>query len=219
MIDHEGIQLALRARLLTLTVADTGSMSLGATTTAYTRATGSFLTDGFRVGMEVDATGFVAANNGLAVITQLTATVMTVDKTLTTQAASAGRQLVAGLPSRQAWENLAFPPDTGKPYVEEQYVPGPMGQETVGPLGQLEVFPLYNVQVHVPENVGIGAAARYADTLIDLFTPRTAMAVGSDTLRVRTDTGPFRGQLRRFVPGFAVVPVTVPLRLRTPNSI
>jgi hypothetical protein len=55
--------LALRGRVLTLSVATTGTTSLAATATGYTRAAGSFVTDGFKPGMEVLAAGFATSGN------------------------------------------------------------------------------------------------------------------------------------------------------------
>ena len=60
---------------------------LGANALGYTRATGSFVTDGFVVGMTVTASGFTVGaggtspNNGLSVITAVTPTQLTVTKT------------------------------------------------------------------------------------------------------------------------------------------
>ena len=221
MIDHEQMQLALRTRLLTLSVATTGAMALASTTSAFTRATGSFIADGFKVGMEIDVSGFAtSANNGLTVITGLTATAMTVSKTLAADTSDAGREILVSLPSGRAWENLEFEPTRGEPWVEEQYIPGPTRQVTASKDGQLEVTPQYQVQVHVPANTSFGAAAVYADALIGIFAPGTAMTLtNGDVLRVRTDTGPFRSQLQRSRPGWVVVPVTFPCRLRTQNQI
>src|SRR5262249_8093732 len=65
------------------TVADTGLTTLTADVkaNAFVRASGSFLEEGFEVGEQVKASGF-AANDGTYVITELTDTVMTVDRPL-----------------------------------------------------------------------------------------------------------------------------------------
>jgi hypothetical protein len=82
----------------------------------------------------------------------------------------------------------------------------------------MEAQVLYSVQVHVPAKYGVTAANGYADALATLFSPRTAMTLtNGDTLRVRADTGPYRGQLISREPGWATVPFTVPLRLYTAN--
>jgi hypothetical protein len=76
--------------------ATTGATSLSATATGYARAAGSFVTNGFRVGQTITASGFTnAANNGRAVITAVTATALTVTKTGGTvaEAAAANRTI------------------------------------------------------------------------------------------------------------------------------
>ena len=74
------------------TVSSTGNF--GATATGYTRVTGSFVTDGFQVGQRINVSGFsqAAANNGVSVITAVTANALTVTKTPATavEAATTG---------------------------------------------------------------------------------------------------------------------------------
>jgi len=61
--------------------ANTGAQDLGVTATAYTRAAGSFITDGFVVGQKVVASGFgTAANNGVSTVTAVAALTLTVTK-------------------------------------------------------------------------------------------------------------------------------------------
>lgn len=217
MIDEVAMQLALRAKLATLTVATTGTMTLAATTSGYTRATGSFLTDGFAVGMEVTPAGFSSTTP--RVITAVSALSMTVNATLTAQTAAGGRSLTVGLPSNRAWENVAFQPTAGVPWVREEFIPGPTAQVTIGPGGDLEATPMYAVHVNVKDDTGL-TAKRYVQALRVLFAPRTQIPLSTgDTLRVRADTGPYAGQLLQSQPGFAVQPLTIPLRLRSPNVI
>ncbi|MGH7679885.1 MAG: hypothetical protein ACRENU_15550, partial [Gemmatimonadaceae bacterium] len=62
--------------------ATTGLTSLGATATGYSRSAGSFLAEGWVPGMSITAAGFVdPANNGISLITGVTATDLTVTKT------------------------------------------------------------------------------------------------------------------------------------------
>jgi hypothetical protein len=234
VIDHEATQLALRTKLLALEVVTTGATSLATTATGYTRSSGSFLSQGFKPGMEILAAGFSnASSNGTGVVTAVSALTLTVtaydvsytggelkatNRTLAIDSSASGRTINVPLPAITAWENTKVQPLTGAPFVEEQYLPGPTAQITIGPLGNIEITPQYNVQIHVPEGYGIGAARKYTDALLTLFAPRTAITVGSDTARVRTDTGPFTGQLVRSRAGWVVTPVTFPLRLRTANS-
>jgi hypothetical protein len=217
VIDEIAMQLALRAKALTLTVATTGTMSLAATTTGYARTAGSFLTDGFHPGMEVTPAGF--ALNTTSVITVVSALSLTVNATLTAEAAAGGRSLTVGLPSQRAWENVAFQPTAGVPWVREEFLPGPTSQETLGPQGELEATPMYALYVNVAAETGL-TAKRYVQALRVLFAPRTAIVLpNGDILRVRADTGPYAGQLQQSQPGFAVQPFTIPLRLRSANSI
>lgn len=237
MVDDEVILLALRARLLTLSVATTGAVSLSATASGYARVTGSFKTNGFKKGMEVNATGFInAANNGPSVVREVADLTLEVDKEvvdaatgLTTgllshgtvvEVAGGGRQLLAGLPRSRAWENVNFEPNTGVPYVEEDYLAGPNDLQTVGPGGRVEALPMYVIRVYANAGSGIGALYRYARALLDLFPPKQSIALASgDPLRVRGQPAPFRGQLLPDNPGWSVVPVTIPLRLETVNAL
>lgn len=217
MVDDVAIQLALRGRLLTLSVVTTGSISLSATATGYARATGSFLTDGFAPGMEITPSGFVS--NPVDVLTGVTATTLTTKNTRTVEAAAGGRIIAVGLPARRGWENIALQPVAGMPYVEEDYLPGPAQLRTLGPSGTIEILPQYVVRLFGPQNVGIGALGKYAQAILALFAPKTAIAVGSNTLRVRGDVAPLRGQLLQDASGWAVIPVNIPLRLETLNSL
>ena len=221
MIDHFTLQTALRSRLIdSLTVASCSGVNLSATGSVFTRASGSFITDEFSVGMEVTGAGFSqGANNNSFVVTGVTALTLTIDGDLTTESAGSGKTLTVGLPSRRAWENVALEPDNGYPWVEEQLIPAGTRQITVGPGGLLETRVLYSLQIHAVEDTGLGAPLRYADALLTLFTPRTAITFGSETARVRTDTGPYRGQMLRRKPGWATIPVTFPLEIWSNNSI
>lgn len=127
---------------------------------------------------------------------------------------------MSGLPAatQRAWENIDFSPTTGTTWVQEEYLPGPMFRVTTGTYGELEARPTYVVTFHGSQNTGMDTLGALADTALTLFAPGTSMAVGSDTLRVRGDTAPYRGQLL-VLDGWASVSVTVPLYIRTANSI
>lgn len=210
--------------ILTTTVPVTRAADIdqmfAATATGYSRQIGSFLTEGFAPGMEITPLGY--ASNPVDTLTDVSALTLTTKSPRTVESALAGRGFSVGLPLARAWENKkppADPPVQGVPFVKEQYIPGPPAQQvTVGPFGDVELMPMYALHIHVPNNCGFEAASAYADAIMRLFTPRTAMAVGSEFLRVHA-RGPFRGQLLNSAPGFAVVPITAPLYIRTPNSI
>lgn len=217
MIDHYDIQLACRTKLLTLEVATTGSVTLSATATGYARTTGSFLTDGFTNGMEVTPTGFTQTDVGT--IIAVTALTMTISGGRDVETAGAGRTLAVNLPSLRAWENVQLDPATNQPFVQEEYLPGPMEQISLGPLGVLEADPSYVIKVFVPDQNGIGAARSYVDALFTLFAPKTILTVSGQNVSVRTQPSPFAGQLLQTESGFATTPFTVPLRVRTANAI
>ena len=220
MISHTQCQLALRAKLLTLSVCTTGSATLAASALGYTRASGSFVADGFAPGMEVTPTGFTQTATG--VVTAVTAGLLTIAGGRTVQTAGAGRTVAVGLPALRVEENRdpgQGQPVTGVPYVLEQYIPGPMSRYTSGPLGRLNAEPQYAVHVYIKSNTGFLAAAKYADALLTLFAPGvTVTLTNGDVVRVRGDVGPFRGQLMQDT-GWCVVPVTIPLRIDTTNAV
>lgn len=217
MIDTLQMQLALRAHALTLSVCTTGSATLGASASGFTRSAGSFLADGFYPGMEVEASGF-ASNDGTHVIEEVSATLLSVTG-LDVESESAGRTISVGLPSQRSWENDDFDPPTGSPWVDEQFIPGPTRQVSSGPNAHMEARPMYQLTVHALEDKDVGAPRSYGTALLQHFRPTTSIALSNgDFLRVRTDTGPFEGQLIRRRAGFASVPVTFPLRLYTLNT-
>ena len=154
----------------------------------------------------------------------MTALAVTVNRTLTAETwPPSSRTLTVGLPGTRVYENAepedaAGAPTTqaqGAPYFEEQYLPGPASRATLGTGGEMELLPMYALRVYVPANQGAKAARKYADALLALFAPDTTMSVTPDTLRVRSNPAPYTGQLLQADPGFAVIPVTVPLLLRT----
>ncbi len=69
-------------------IRSTSDTTLFATPTGYARVNGSFITDGFFVGQEITVDGFDAGglNNGTSIVTDVTATTLTVTKTGGTEA-------------------------------------------------------------------------------------------------------------------------------------
>lgn len=214
MVDHQEIQLALRSDLSSIVYADTGTVSLASSGSTFTRSSGSFLVDGFRVGMEIASSGFTD-DVSATVVTQVSALSMAVEDALGTDGESGGRRLYAGLPSGMAWENVEFDPVPGRPHFVEQYLPGPIEQLSFGAGvdSYLESEPSWVVRVSVREGVGVGAINAYADAIVNRFYPGRALSLpGGGIVRVRGDTSPFRGQILHVEAGWATVSVTVPLR-------
>ncbi len=81
------------------TAHDTGVQSLSAAVGSFTRASGSFVTDGFVIGDIVTASGFASAgNNGRFLVTNVVALTLTVTplqgQTMAVDSAAAGRQVI-----------------------------------------------------------------------------------------------------------------------------
>lgn len=218
-VDHVANILALRAHALAMPpVALTSGVELEATATGYTRENGvGFLVDGFMAGMEVVPSGFVQTTPG--VIVSVTTTTLTIDGGRTVEVMEPGKSLSVALPSLAAWENDHFAPEAGRWYVDEDYLPGPSSVQTTGPGRQVECNPGYVLKLYGPPGYGVLAHYTLADALLEHFAPMTALYPSSgDVLRVRGDVAPYRDQLR-VIDGFALITVTIPLRLRTVNSI
>lgn len=236
MIDHSAALLAVRAKALTLSVVSTTD-SISATTTGYVRASGSWLTDGYAVGQQVTASGFTASgNNGDKVVTAVSATTLTVlgvdvaaDGARTIAAAadteveSAGsRTISVGLPTYAELTNSKIVPGPGVPWWREEYLPQPGTRTGIGANAMVEYPITYRITLFVPQDTGPLAALSYVDALETLFAPGTALTLAASSFRVRGDSTPFPGQLVPGVDtasGFLVASFTVPLLLRTANTI
>lgn len=246
LIDHEAVILAMRNRLLALSVATTGAVSLSATTTGYARAAGidpstglpySFITDKFKKGMELVASGFSnAVNNGTGIIERVEALTLTVRRVVVTINATTGvrtvthpatvaeiagtRTLAVGLPSFQEWDNAGIDPEPGVPYVDEQYVRGPVSMKSFSPYGRLEGLPQYMPRINVAEGSGFGAATRYADAILALYPPGDKITLPNNTwIQIHAKTAPYAGQLLPgSQPGFRGLLCTIPMEIHAYNS-
>lgn len=236
MISHLANTLALRNRALSVVVATTGSATLAATATGFTRATGSFLTDGFSVGMDVVTSGFTnAANNGNGVVVGVTATTLTVSMYVVTitngaqsvtrpatviEASASGRTIAAKLPSMRAFENVDLIPAAGIPYVEEDYAPA-THTLIAGPRqgGIAEETGLYMLKLYGPTNVGVGALRKLADALAALFAGGTILTSGAGAVRIRGDVAPVPAQILPQGNGWSVLPLSVYWLANSSNTI
>lgn len=191
MIDQVALHLALRGRLLTLVAVTTGAQTLAATSTGYTRASGSFLTDGFAEGMEITPAGF--PSNPIDMVVHIS----TDGKTITTRSAhsaavaSSGRSLAVKVPSRVAWDDVPLQAEAGWPMLAERFEPTSYRGVTM-PIsqGQREQRGFYVLTYYGPEGTGATAIRRFTHALIELFDMGTTIAVGSGRVRVTGDPGP-----------------------------
>lgn len=226
MYSRRQAKAALRARLVTLSVATTGSMSLaavaasGSTSSHFLRTTGSFLSDGFASGAEVAGTGFSAANNAPRTVTGVSADGLQLYcDGLAAESAGGSRTLTVGLPALRDWEGEGFDPVAGRPYVSEQFVGGPSSRPGHTPGSHMAALPQYAVHFHVPENFGTEGLESYLDAARTLFASGVTMTLANgDNLRVRADVGPFDGQVLRRKAGWITAPITFPLRLYSLNA-
>jgi hypothetical protein len=223
VIDSVAATLALRNRALSVSVATTGSTSIAATATpGYTRAAGSFITDGFVVGMEILASGFAtSANNGYKIITAVSATSMTVTSltTMAVEAAGGNETLAAGLPEGRAWDNAAFTPTAGRPFLEEDFIPATttlLGQKNGGMVIETG---LYVLKLYGLSDKGVSAIRKTIDALKALYAPGTTMTAGSHAVRVRENPGPYAGQILPQGDGRSLCVLTVPWEAYSINSI
>lgn len=214
------VDLAFRARLATLAVCTTGTTTLAATATGYSRTTGSFVTDGFTVGMELTPSGFASAAPGL--VTAVFPFTVSVSGARTTQGPAAGRSLAVGLPAFVVYENgPPFAPTQGRHYVELELVEQP---------SQLRSFPasggsredagVYVVRWYAIAGLGRLGLARCTDAVKALFAPGTTFAASDGSVvRVRGDTGPSASQLQNRPAGFALIAVSIPWRRYATNAV
>lgn len=215
MLDHLAAREALRARALTLVVATTGTMELGATTAGYTRTAGSFLSDGFAAGMEVVPAGF--PTNAAKMIESVTDTLVTITGGLSSSvAAASGRALTVGLPVARQWENTQTPYTTTpgvRPYIAEQWVPA-TGDSAADEFAMVADTGMYVLTWYGLANKGVLAMYRQMKALRNLFPPGLNLAVGddSDWLRILGTPGPSIGQLIPLENGYVTSTLRIPWR-------
>lgn len=219
MIANTEVRQLVRNRLLGLNVATTGTTTLASTEQGYSRPAGSFVADGFVVGMEVVPSGFT--DNTPDVITYVDATSIHVANGRTAETASAGRALNVGLPTKRGWEGFVLDDEGHGWTMEEQYVPGPgQHQVTVGPQGEVLHMPIYILRLTSPFGLGSSALYTVADAILDLFPPRYAFTLADgSTFRVRSQEGPYRTQAMQVDANSLFTNVYIPLWGRTRNSI
>lgn len=221
MIDHGALHLALRARAETLSVCTTGSATLAATATGYTRAAGSFVTDGFKEGMEINPSGFTnAVNNERAIVTRVEALTLTVRESRITEASASGRTIAVGLPEDRADENVAFEPDSAFPYIEEDYVRGPRDMISM-PYnnGYIRETGMYSLNWYFLPDYDSFAIHKCVDALLALFTPGTTLTADGETVHVSGQPGPSATQPEPDGEGWVVVSIDIPFYAVTTNAV
>lgn len=221
-MNYATIDLGLRAQLLTTVLPATGSATLSAVAAGFSRASGSFLADGFAVGMSIAATGFSAANNAEAVVSGVTATLLSVAGGRVAQTASSGRAVAAVLPAARIYEGGQYEPAPGVPFLETELVPEPselIGGPAEG--GTVEVRGLFVVRLFTPAGMGSLGTRLVGDAILERFTPGTTFPAGPDVVRVRGGLAPYSSALlgNARQSGHSLLPLTIPWRVYRRNVV
>jgi hypothetical protein len=226
VIDLEAARLACRTRLRAVSVATTGSMTLVRTTTGYTRADGgSFITDKFRVGLELLETGF--PTNAYHTIKEVAAATLTTFDTLVAATSASGRTLTVGLPETRLWENAKAQrsgvqietPTNDRPYVTDEFIAATHEQITFpANNGTSEETGTYIVTLYGLSNTGTAGIEAMSKAIRLLFTPGTSLVVGSDLLRMAT-RGAVSGQILPLGNGWSYQQTRCPWLARSTNLV
>jgi hypothetical protein len=215
MVDDHLVLLAIRQRLLTLSVID---VPVDATPleNGFARVVGSFVADGFMLGMEV--TPIYAAGRGTTVVVQS----VTPSELLVNGTVDQGQNPIrfgVYLPEKQSWENVEFTPEDKRWFIEEDYLPGPQTRITLGKIAEFDVEPAYILRLYGLAGTGSGAVYKVAGAIVKLFEAGTMFPTGDGHIvRVRSDIAPRPGQLVSEEPSHAMIPITIPMRIRTSNA-
>ena len=203
------IMRAFRSHLLTverLSVA--GSFAL--TTTGLTRASGSFLTDGFLPGEEITITGH-GTQAGPWLIRQVAAGLLTLSGTRSASGAAA-TVVTVPFPLSRAWTNEQFAKPTGRPWVRETLLPMTANRASLGGPGALKRHEgSYQLDIFYPANAGAFPVEAMADAILLACEPGASLSYGGDVVTLRrVEVGPPGTE-----PDWHHLPVTLSFRLDT----
>jgi len=209
MINHLLVNAALKARGLGLSVVTTGPVKLGSTVEGYTRTAGSFVDDGFTVGMEVTPS---FGDQTPSYITKLTDTLMTMHGGRATMSPGNGRSLRVLLPPLIAFDNESITPIQGRWYVEGEYSPSTSQLRTVtASRGFGDATGEYFWRLYGIADTGLDAFAAMTTALLKLYPPGAVLPVDATTaVHIGNLPAPWASSVQPDDPGFAVVTVTIP---------
>lgn len=209
--DHVAGREAFRQRALSLVVATSGATTLGADSSGYTRAAGSFVTDGFAAGMEVVGTGFPGSAGAAAMIETVSALAMTITGGRTVTAPAGSRTLSVGLPADRRWQGTQTPISTvtaTRPAFLDQWVPGVVEDPS---------FPadtgFYALTWQGISNKGIVAMFRQMQALRDLFPTGYKALINGYLLHVTGMPAPSFTQPVTLVNGYDMSTLRIPWRV------
>ena len=206
----------MRAHLLTLVVATTGSASLAATKDGFTRTTGSFQDNGFSAGMELVPAGFNSTLNKPWIVENVDDLMVTIVGGLpSTASADTGRSLSVGLPRDIQWHGTQTPVTTNpatRPRLIEQWVPG-----AVEDTGAMVDTGLYALTWNALANKGLMTTLRQMSALRNHFPPGLTFEVDDDLLRVTGSPAPSFTQPITTDNGYESSTLRIPWRVMTTN--
>lgn len=217
MFDHAAGKEAFRQRALTLVVATTGSTDLGANAAGYTRATGSFITDGFAAGMEVIGTGFGGSVGAAGIADTPTALALPIIGGRTVTAPAAARTLAVALPLDRRWQgtqNTATTAPATRPAISDKWVIGRAADS-----GGIVDTGFYLLTWNGLSNKGTLAMFRQMQGLRDLFPPGFIFVIGSDRIRVTGDPAPNFTTPETTTNGYDFSQLSIPWRIITSSNL
>lgn len=216
MFDHAEGWKAMWTRAETLVVATTGTMTLGADAAGYTRASGSFITNGFAAGMEVVGTGWPGSVGAAGIADTPSALAIPIigGRTVTTPAGS--RSLSVGLPldrRRGGTQNPATTTPATRPFVSDKWAPTRAADS-----GGIVDTGFYYITWNGLSNKGDLAMFRQMQALRDLFPPGYTFTIGSYLLRVTGDPAPNFTPPVTTTNGYDFSQLSIPWRIITASN-
>jgi hypothetical protein len=128
-------------------------------------------------------------------------------------------QAVPALPTARAFENVAFTPTPGTPFVEEMYVPATEQLRGLVQGGTVESTAEYVINWYGLAGAGIQAINDGITALLARFLPGSSIIASDGTvIRVRGDSAPRRSPITITDDGWAVSTVRIPIRVFTQNA-
>jgi hypothetical protein len=126
-------------------------------------------------------------------------------------------RVLSALPTGRAWENVAFTPTPGQPFVEEDYVPATSSLLGLLRGGTVEDTGMYILRWYGVAGQGAGAMNTGIAAVLALVKPGdTITATDGTVVHIRGDVAPTRGQIMN-IDGWAMAPITIPFRVYHQN--
>ena len=120
----------------------------------------------------------------------------------------------SALPAAREYENVAFTPPAGAPYVEEDYVPATSELRGLVKAGTVEDTAMYVLRWYGIAGQGTSAMNTGVQAILALFRPGDRFTATDGTvIRVRGDVAPTRSQIINAPDGRPVATVTIPIRV------